>query len=63
MSAFKHIPTKISEINLTICKVLAKASQDINNLVQHLNTKSHDSPFTITEIYMVQKRIKILRAL
>lgn len=61
MSALNRLPPKIPEINLTVWKDLAKASQDLNNLVQHLNTKSHDSPFTITEIYTVQKRIKALR--
>ncbi|EMW9518175.1 hypothetical protein ABWQ78_004925 [Salmonella enterica subsp. enterica serovar Newport] len=61
MSALKHRPPKIPEINLTVWKLLAKASQDLNYLVHHLNTKSHDSPFTITEIYTVQKRIKALR--
>ncbi|EJW5054655.1 hypothetical protein OCE66_003504, partial [Salmonella enterica] len=45
MSALNHLPPKIPEINLTVWKDLAKASQDLNNLVQHLNTKSHDSPF------------------
>lgn len=61
MSALEHLPQKIPEINLTVWKALARASQDLNNLVQHLNNKSHDSPFTITEIYTVQKRIKALR--
>ncbi|PQQ38820.1 hypothetical protein [Photorhabdus laumondii] len=61
MSALKHPPPKIPEINLTVWKELAKASQNLNNLIQHLDTKSHDSPFTITEIYTVQKRIKVLR--
>lgn len=61
MSALNRLPPKIPEINLTVWKDLAKASQNLHNLVQHLNTKSHDSPFTITEIYTVQKRIKALR--
>lgn len=61
MSALEHLPQKIPEINLTVWKDLARASQDLNSLVQHLNNKSHDSPFTITEIYTVQKRIKALR--
>ncbi|MBF8469275.1 hypothetical protein, partial [Klebsiella oxytoca] len=61
MSALNRLPPKIPEINLLVWKDLAKASQDLNNLVQHLKTKSHDSPFTITEIYTVQKRIKALR--
>ncbi|HGM7082157.1 TPA: hypothetical protein ACXM6M_002887 [Serratia marcescens] len=61
MSALNRLPHKIPKINLTVWKDLAKASQNLHNLVQHLNTKSHDSPFTITEIYTVQKRIKALR--
>ncbi|EFH9119376.1 hypothetical protein GFA93_14500 [Escherichia coli] len=27
----------------------------------HLDTKSHNSSFTLTEIYTAQKRIKVLR--
>ncbi|MCG8159185.1 hypothetical protein JMY81_23705 [Brenneria goodwinii] len=61
MSALKYLPPKIPEINLTVWKELAKASQNLNNLIQHLDTKSHNSPFTFTEIYTVQKRIKVLR--
>lgn len=40
MSALKHLPPQIPEINLTVWKVLAKASQDLNNLFS-ISTLNH----------------------
>lgn len=36
-------------------------AQNLHKLIQHLDTKSHNSSFTLTEIYTAQKRIKVLR--
>ncbi|KHS64164.1 hypothetical protein QT13_19245 [Pectobacterium brasiliense] len=60
--AFLHnLPSVIPSINLEAWKSLSEISQKLNKLVAHLDSKSHESSLTKTELFVVKRQISELR--
>lgn len=61
MASLNKIPPVLPEINREAWIMLGRLSQDLNHLLNHLDSKSPDSDLTRTELFVVRRQIQTLR--
>ncbi|EKS0038118.1 ATP-binding protein [Salmonella enterica] len=61
MASLNKLPPVLPEINREAWIKLGNLSQDLNRLLNHLNSKSPDSELTRTELFALRRQIKTLR--
>lgn len=61
MASLNKLPPIFPEINREAWIKLGNLSQDLNRLLNHLDTKSPDSELTRTELFALRRQIKTLR--
>lgn len=61
MASLNKSPPVLPEINREAWIKLGSLSQDLNHLLNHLDSKSPDSELTRTELFALRRQIKILR--
>ncbi|EEG3080491.1 ATP-binding protein [Salmonella enterica] len=61
MASLNKLPPVLPEINREAWVKLGNLSQDLNHLLDHLDSKSPDSELTRTELFALRRQIKILR--
>ncbi|HBM7602271.1 TPA: ATP-binding protein [Enterobacter asburiae] len=61
MASLNKLPPVLPEINREAWVKLGNLSQDLNHLLNHLDSKSPDSELTRTELFALRRQIKTLR--
>ncbi|HBY7768468.1 TPA: ATP-binding protein [Klebsiella aerogenes] len=61
MASLNKLPPVLPEINREAWIKLGNLSQDLNRLLNHLDSKSPDSELTRTELFALRRQIKTLR--
>ncbi|ECP5840398.1 ATP-binding protein, partial [Salmonella enterica] len=61
MASLNKLPPVLPEINREAWVKLGNLSQDLNRLLNHLDSKSPDSELTRTELFALRRQIKTLR--
>lgn len=61
MASLNKLPPVLPEINRDAWIKLGNLSQDLNRLLNHLDSKSPDSELTRTELFALRRQIKTLR--
>ena len=61
MTSLNKLPPALPEINREAWVKLGNLSQDLNHLLNHLDSKSPDSELTRTELFALRRQIKTLR--
>ena len=61
MASLNKLPPVLPEINREAWIKLGNLSQDLNQLLNHLDSKSPDSELTRTELFALRRQIKTLR--
>lgn len=61
MASLNKLPPVLREINREAWVKLGNLSQDLNHLLNHLDSKSPDSELTRTELFALRRQIKTLR--
>ncbi|WP_409158946.1 hypothetical protein [Pectobacterium sp. B2J-2] len=61
LSLLNKLPAVVPAINIEAWKSLSKISQKLNKLIAHLDSKSHESSLTKTELFVVKRQISELR--
>ncbi|MEG2431889.1 MAG: ATP-binding protein [Acinetobacter sp.] len=61
MASLNKLPPVLPEINREAWVKLSNLSQDLNHLLNHLDSKSPDSELTRTELFALRRQIKTLR--
>ncbi|EGT4384318.1 ATP-binding protein [Cronobacter malonaticus] len=61
MASLNKLPPVLPEINRQAWVKLGNLSQDLNHLLNHLDSKSPDSELTRTELFALRRQIKTLR--
>ncbi|HBR1692588.1 TPA: ATP-binding protein [Klebsiella quasipneumoniae subsp. quasipneumoniae] len=61
MASLNKLPPALPEINREAWVKLGNLSQDLNHLLNHLDSKSPDSELTRTELFALRRQIKTLR--
>ena len=61
MASLNKLPPVLPEINHKTWVKLGNLSQDLNRLLNHLDSKSPDSELTRTELFALRRQIKTLR--
>ncbi|MBN3124367.1 MULTISPECIES: hypothetical protein [Pectobacterium] len=61
LSLLNKLPAVVPAINIEAWKSLSEISQKLNKLVAHLDSKSHESCLTKTELFVVNRQISELR--
>lgn len=61
LALIEKLPVTVPPINLEAWKSLSEISQKLNKLVAHLDSKSHESSLTKTELFVVKRQISELR--
>lgn len=62
MASLNKLPPVLPEINREAWIKLGSLSQDLNHLLNHLDSKSPDSELTRTELFALRRQIKTLQA-
>jgi hypothetical protein len=60
MASLNKLPPVLPEINREAWIKLGNLSQDLNRLLNHLDSKSPDSELTRTELFALRRQIKTL---
>ena len=61
MASLNKLPPVLPEINREAWIKLGNLSQDLNRLLNHLDSKSPESELTRTELFALRRQIKTLR--
>ncbi|MEX5391409.1 ATP-binding protein [Enterobacter cloacae] len=61
IASLNKLPPVLPEINREAWAKLGNLSQDLNHLLNHLDSKSPDSELTRTELFALRRQIKTLR--
>ncbi|EKY3196862.1 ATP-binding protein [Cronobacter turicensis] len=61
MASLNKLPPVLPKINREAWVKLGNLSQDLNHLLNHLDSKSPDSKLTRTELFALRRQIKTLR--
>ncbi|EHY7674490.1 ATP-binding protein [Escherichia coli] len=61
MASLNKLPPVLPEINREAWIKLGYLSQDLNRLLNHLDSKSPDSELTRTELFALRRQVKTLR--
>ncbi|MEH4265009.1 MULTISPECIES: ATP-binding protein [Enterobacteriaceae] len=61
MASLNKLPPVLPEINREAWVKLGNLSQDLNHLLNHIDSKSPDSELTRTELFALRRQIKTLR--
>ncbi|EJA9189832.1 TPA: ATP-binding protein [Escherichia coli] len=61
IASLNKLPPVLPEINREAWVKLGNLSQDLNHLLNHLDSKSPDSELTRTELFALRRQIKTLR--
>lgn len=61
IASLNKLPPVLPEINREAWVKLGNLSQDLNRLLNHLDSKSPDSELTRTELFALRRQIKTLR--
>ncbi|EHP8787510.1 ATP-binding protein [Citrobacter koseri] len=61
MASLNKLPPVLPKINREAWVKLGNLSQDLNHLLNHLDSKSPDSELTRTELFALRRQIKTLR--
>lgn len=61
IASLNKLPPVLPEINREAWVKLSNLSQDLNHLLNHLDSKSPDSELTRTELFALRRQIKTLR--
>lgn len=61
MASLNKLPPVLPEINREAWIKLGSLSQDLNHLLNHLDSKSPDSELTRTELFALRRQIQVLR--
>ncbi len=61
IASLNKLPPVLPEINREAWMKLGNLSQDLNHLLNHLDSKSPDSELTRTELFALRRQIKTLR--
>lgn len=61
MASLNKLPPVLPEINREAWVKLGNLSQDLNHLLNHLDSKSPDSELTRTELFALRRQMKTLR--
>lgn len=61
MASLNKLPPVLPEINREAWVKLGNLSQDLNHLLNHLDSKSPGSELTRTELFALRRQIKTLR--
>ncbi|WP_316992857.1 ATP-binding protein [Enterobacter asburiae] len=61
MASLNKLPPVLPKINREAWVKLGNLSQDLNHLLNHLDSKSPDSELTRTELFALRRQIKTIR--
>lgn len=61
MASLHKLPPVLPEINREAWTELGRLSQNVNHLLNHLDSKSPGSELTRTELFAVRRQVKALR--
>lgn len=61
MASLNKLPPVLPEINREAWIKLGSLTQDLNHLLNHLDSKSPDSELTRTELFALRRQIQVLR--